>query len=1030
MSSKPTLYALLVGINDYPLDSALEGCINDVNLMKQYLLSQTDAFHVNESTVKTLTDYQASKTSVVENFKNHFKNATAEDTVLFYFSGHGCQEIADTTVWRQERDGKLECVVCYIIPGSQSSPLLADKELRYLIANLYSTNKPEIITIFDCCHSGDNTRESWVMQGVDTNDIETYKAVRRLVDPLPQRPWNDFIFHKEITSEEATNHFPAGTHVQIAACQDKQLATEAYHPKLAQTNGVFTRNLVRILKETNGNIAYYDLKTRIKNFTKFAYNQIPQLYYNGLDKHYQYRGFLGKEVNQKVPFQGELIQHEEDQWILSLGALNGISPALKHLDLTIPDIGKVKADIVEIEPDVTIVSFQESLLGKLRNSQEPSITCFVHSFLSEPMTLFIMDDEGVESEVAALTQKIKKEIKNIKIVEKEMQANYILQIIDGEYRLFLGNDTYQLRPITKVIVRYEEDKKGLFKDNAEADQTLLSYLTQMARWTYIKELENQNLEDHPFRNKPPLEISVQRASSKEHYHPVQANGSTYTLAYYKKKISTGRYIGTFKLKVKNTYEHPVYFTMVALNGNFTAFTRLSRKEKNVYEIQPNETIQVTQGDFEDMPFIREYNWPEATTYFKFIVSTEQNIDYDFLSITDGLPEPETVNKPRTKGEFDPTPKHTSATLKNVVFRDDEEDESEKGWTTQNYTFKFPNPDYNRITQKDLQDLIDHEIVGEYAIRLYVEKNGLQIIPPSPKERAEEANRAGEETPTEEIYTLKEEINPGTKNFIWNAKLRIANKVAKYLRHRRFNRQFKRYPERAFMISEGDSWFQHPLVKEIIDQLMKYYNIYSLGEAGDEIRNYFMKGKFHQALEDVQKKYHQTPRILLLSGGGNDILGKQLVDFVHPKAEIKDQTNPADYFTTKFDHEIDTIMEIYADIFETTKDKIPNIDIITHGYDYILAAKRKTSWVNKYLIQQGYDTEEERKMLIKYLIDTFNLRLETLANQSQYQPYVHYINGRGEVQQYQWYDEIHPNKEGFQQIVLKFRKKIREVLSNG
>ena len=1025
MSSKPTLYALLVGINAYPR-KPLAGCIHDVALVKQYLLTQTEAFHVNENTIKTLTDHQASKASVVESFKNHFKNATEQDTVLFYFSGHGCQETADTAIWPQERDGKLECIVCYPIPGSQASFLLADKEIRYLMANLYSANQPEIITIFDCCHSGDNTRESWVMQGFEASGYQNYRAVRRLQAIAPQRPWSEFIFHNTITPKEAANGFPAAPHIQIAACQDQQLAIENNDLDPKQVHGVFTHTLVRILRETNGNVSYYDLKTRTKNFLKFKYDQIPQLYYHSQDPNHQFRGFLGKTIDQRIPFQGLLSKNAHNNWMLNLGVLNGISPALTHLDLAIQGIGETKASIQKRAPDITIVGFEAAFAQKLADADQFSFTCFVHNFLSEPITLYIMDNEGVEN-LQKLVDNITQEVRNIEIVEQELNANYILQIIDGEYRLFYGHDQYQLRPITQVIERYQYIEAGngsttedVILENKRADQTLLGYLKQMAQWTYIKELENQHLDDNPFQQQWPLKIHFYKAEEDDHYQRIEAENNVFTVDFYKEEDQKN--VGAFRLEVKNVYQHPVYFAMAVLDTDFTAQTKLDDDAEDVYLIQPGEKIMVIKNaEVIEMPYITDYNWPATTSYLKFIVSTDDNIDVGLLNIDKEIPTPETVETNRTYNAFREEKVIREENLRHINTPAKKQKNRSKGWTTQIYTLYSPNPVYNQITPARLQTLINHEVVGEYAIRLYLEKNGLNII----DEETQRSSRSGN-TPTKELYALKEDINQentGIKDFIWDAKLYVVNRVAKYFRRRRFKRQLKRYPDRLLMISEGDSWFQHPLVEEIIDQLMKYYNIYSLGEAGDEIRNYFMKGKFYKALDDVQKKYNRTPRILLLSGGGNDILGEQLLDFVRPKDQVKEKMKPSDYFTDRFKHQLEIIMEVYADIFATTKSKIPGIDIITHGYDYILPIEKKKSWVNQYLLQQGYTTEEERKKLITYLIDTFNQRLEALTKQYVY---VHYINGRTAVQPYQWYDEIHPNKKGFQQIVLKFRQKIREI----
>jgi hypothetical protein len=80
-------------------------------------------------------------------------------------------EKKEDSLWRFEPDNKLEGIVCYdSITEEESGTLLADKELRYLIHQIATKNEqgeakagsPHIVTIFDCCHSGENTRNAGI----------------------------------------------------------------------------------------------------------------------------------------------------------------------------------------------------------------------------------------------------------------------------------------------------------------------------------------------------------------------------------------------------------------------------------------------------------------------------------------------------------------------------------------------------------------------------------------------------------------------------------------------------------------------------------------------------------------------------------------------------------------------------------------------------------------------------------------------------------------------------------------------------
>lgn len=79
--------ALLVGINQYPGNSPLSGCITDVELQKELLIHR---FGFVAADILTLTDKQATKTEIENAFLNHLTaQARSGDTVVFHFSGYG-----------------------------------------------------------------------------------------------------------------------------------------------------------------------------------------------------------------------------------------------------------------------------------------------------------------------------------------------------------------------------------------------------------------------------------------------------------------------------------------------------------------------------------------------------------------------------------------------------------------------------------------------------------------------------------------------------------------------------------------------------------------------------------------------------------------------------------------------------------------------------------------------------------------------------------------------------------------------------
>ncbi len=81
--------ALLVGINQYPQGNILRGCVTDVELQKELLISR---FGFKNSDIVTLINKNAGRENILTAFDEHLsKQAQENDVVIFHFSGYGRQ---------------------------------------------------------------------------------------------------------------------------------------------------------------------------------------------------------------------------------------------------------------------------------------------------------------------------------------------------------------------------------------------------------------------------------------------------------------------------------------------------------------------------------------------------------------------------------------------------------------------------------------------------------------------------------------------------------------------------------------------------------------------------------------------------------------------------------------------------------------------------------------------------------------------------------------------------------------------------
>jgi hypothetical protein len=90
LNTEGKLYALLVGINNYPLGvSPLQGCVNDVEEVNKLL---NNSFQRLSPQIVSLTNEQATRQNIIDAFRTHLCQATVNDSVLFYYSGHGSRK--------------------------------------------------------------------------------------------------------------------------------------------------------------------------------------------------------------------------------------------------------------------------------------------------------------------------------------------------------------------------------------------------------------------------------------------------------------------------------------------------------------------------------------------------------------------------------------------------------------------------------------------------------------------------------------------------------------------------------------------------------------------------------------------------------------------------------------------------------------------------------------------------------------------------------------------------------------------------
>lgn len=234
--------ALLIGINYTGTNHELNGCINDVQKMKQVLL---DHFGYQENQIIVMSDEESGALRPTAlNIMNQlgsliiraYYNEAQE--IWIHYSGHGSY-IEDHS--GDELDNRDEVIVPL---DHDKSGLITDDLLHNYMEYLPSTC--ECFCLFDCCHSGTILDLEYRYKGDSEHVTENHDSQIR------------------------------GKVIMFSGCQDLQTSADANIED--RWAGAMTSAFLNALEKTNYEITFYHLLDLMRKYLKDGnYEQIPQL---------------------------------------------------------------------------------------------------------------------------------------------------------------------------------------------------------------------------------------------------------------------------------------------------------------------------------------------------------------------------------------------------------------------------------------------------------------------------------------------------------------------------------------------------------------------------------------------------------------------------------------------------------------------------------------------------------------------------------------------------------------------------------
>lgn len=601
------LYALLVGMDNYPKPvRSLQGCVNDITVIEEYLKERCDQQEY-QLHLQTLKDDQATRQAVIDGFRKHLIQAHQDDIVLFYYRGHGSQELTPKEFWQYEPDHLDETLVCYDSRTEEGWDV-ADKELALLISEV-AVNNPHMTIIMDCCHSGSGTRDP-----MQQTEVRRFPADKR------ERPLESFVFKQEDLNRLLNSNskpeenptgwrMPKGRHVLLAACRDYETAKE--YDGDNKHRGGFSYFLMDTLFKANGKLTYRDLFGRTNAIIRSKItDQSPQLEVN--DSQDSNKFFLDGAIATLDPYF--IVKNDKASgWVIEGGAVHGI-PEPKNGETTLLALFPFNASVDDLQDPsksigtakVTQVLPTKSQI-EIESSQqltpEDTFKAVVTSLPLPPLGVCFEGDEAGVTKARDALKTAGMDRKPSAYVREEQE------VAKAEFRLLCRNEQYLIarptddRPLVEQIDGYTEE-------NA---QKAIRRLEHIARWTTIAQLSNTATTQFKAGD-----VKIELIFDNDNLSQSKQLRLQYT---YK----DGEWQQPeFKLKLTNTTDKPLYCSLVVLSDSFAISAPFF--ESGSVRLKPNEEAYALDGDPLELSVPDDFLEQGITEYkdiIKLIVSNDE-----------------------------------------------------------------------------------------------------------------------------------------------------------------------------------------------------------------------------------------------------------------------------------------------------------------------------------------------------------------------------------------------------------------------
>lgn len=219
-----------------------------------------------------------------------------------------------------------------------------------------------------------------------------------------------------------------------------------------------------------------------------------------------------------------------------------------------------------------------------------------------------------------------------------------------------------------------------------------------------------------------------------------------------------------------------------------------------------------------------------------------------------------------------------------------------------------------------------------------------------------------------------------------------------------------------VIAEGDSWFNLPPIVRplaIADRMRRngIFDVRNIAHWGDTLAEMVEKKQYLRALGEVNAKW------LILSAGGNDMqdaLSRQQFLLPYDANRSLEQSISANGVTV-----LSNISTGYVTVLSEVRRGYPEVAILCYAYDYPKPTAVHKEYIGKHLTSLRYP-KNTWSALLKIVLD--QLAAAVMKSVAQF-PGVVFLDCFNIAQPYPWFDDMHPDTDGFKALAKAFETRM-------